>query len=333
MVTQGMVTGGADGARVRSQEEQRMAVDVAGGVPQLGGQGFVTDGGIETDLIHHHGLELPHFAAFPLVRDHEGQAILEEYYRAYAAIAQRAGAGLLLETPTWRANPDWGGRVGYTADELFRANIAAVGALDRFRSQHRETVARVLVGGVVGPRGSGWRRSPQVDADEAADYHRPQIRAFAEAGVDIVSAHTLSDVGEAMGIVRSAREVGVPVAIAFTVEVDGLLITGGSLAEAIGLVDAVTPPDYFLVNCAHPDHIERAVTVPGAWRDRVVGVMSNASTRSHAQLEAATELDEGDPQLLATAHSRLEQLLPHMRVVGGCCGTDSRHVAALWGVG
>ncbi len=306
---------------------------ISAGLPQLSGERFVTDGGIETDLIHHHGLELPHFAAFPLVESAEGQDVLERYYSDYASIARRAGAGLLLEAPTWRANPDWGRRLGYSAAGLDRANRAAVALMRRFREHHEASVSRVLVGGVVGPRESGWSAGPQVDADEATAYHRAQVRAFAEAGADVVSAHTLSEVGEAVGVVRNARDLGLPVAIAFTVEVDGLLANGATLAETVALVDTLAPPDYFLVNCAHPDHIEGAVSVPGPWRERVVGLLSNASTQSHEQLEEASELDEGDPQLLAAAHSRIERLLPGLSVVGGCCGTDSRHVAALWGVG
>lgn len=308
------------------------AVVGSAGLPQLSGTRFVTDGGIETDLIHHHDVQLPHFAAFPLVQDAAGRALLERYYGDYASIAHRAGAGLLLEAPTWRANADWGGRVGYGADDLTRANVAAVAMLHRLRDQHEGGLSRVLVGGVVGPRESGWSAGPEVDADEAAAYHSAQLRAFADAGADLVSAHTISEVGEAVGVVRSARQVGLPVAIAFTVEVDGRLSNGATLAEGVQRVDTEAPPDYFLVNCAHPTHIERALLEPGPWRDRVVGCLSNASTMSHAELDEATELDEGDPHLLAAAHARLEPLLPRLSVVGGCCGTDSRHVAALWGV-
>ncbi len=295
---------------------------------------FVSDGGIETDLIHRLGVDLPHFAAFPLVEEPDGREVLEGYYRDYASIAERAGIGLLLEAPTWRANRDWGRRVGYGVEELFAANVAAVELLKRLQRQHEGTVSRVRVGGVVGPRESGWGdASAGVDADEAAEYHRPQIRAFAESGADVVSAHTLSEVGEAVGIVRAAREVDLPVAVAFTVEVDGLMADGGTLADAIGRVDAVAPPDYFLVNCAHPDHIERALSAPGEWPARIAGLLPNASTRSHAELDEAIELDAGDPRLLAAAMSRLEPRLPGLSIVGGCCGTDARHVAALWGVG
>lgn len=310
--------------------------DIAGAtsrLPQLSGERFVTDGGIETDLVHHHGVELPHFAAFPLVEDAQGRAVLERYYRDYAAIARRAGAGLLLEAPTWRANPDWARRLGYTDDALVGANVAAVQLLHGLREQFEGTLSKVLVGGVVGPREVGWSAGPGVDADEAASYHRSQVEAFAEGGADLVSAHTISEVGEAVGVVRCAREAGLPVAIAFTVEVDGQLADGTTLAEAVELVDAEEGPDYFLVNCAHPTHIERALAAPGQWRERVVGVLPNASDRSHAELDEATDLDEGDPELLAQTHARVERLLPALSVVGGCCGTDSRHVAALWGVG
>lgn len=307
-------------------------------LPQLLGGGFVTDGGIETDLIHHHGVDLPHFAAFPLLEDRAGQALLGRYYGEYAAIARRAGVGLLLESPTWRANTDWGERLGYSASSLTKANVAAIALLHRLRAEHEESLSRVVVGGVIGPRELGYSSGPRIDPDridpdEAAAYHRPQVRAFVDAGAELVTAHTLSDVGEAKGVVRAARDEGLPVAIAFTVEVDGRLAGGATLAEAVEEVDAEDRPEYYLVNCAHPTHIELALSSPGAWRERVVGLLSNASTQSHAELDEATELDEGDPRALAAAHARLEPLLPHLSVVGGCCGTDSRHVAALWGVG
>jgi homocysteine S-methyltransferase len=301
-------------------------------LPQLRGEEFVTDGGIETDLIYHHGVDLPHFAAFPLVGNPAGQALLTRYYGDYAAIARRAGAGLLLETPTWRANHDWGARLGYGRDMLQRANVAAVDLLHRLRGQHEGYLSRVLVGGVVGPRESGWSTTQGVDPAEAATYHGAQVHALANAGVDLVSAHTLSEVGEAVGVVWSAREHGLPVAIAFTVEVNGRLPDGMALREAMHRVDAAAPPDYFIVNCAHPTHIARALSDPGSWRRRVAGCLANASTMSHAEFDAASELDEGNPQLLATDLSHLRSLLPGLAVVGGCCGTDARHVAAMWGV-
>ena len=100
--------------------------------------------------------------------------------------------------------------------------------------------------------------------------------------------------------------------------------------EALAETDAAGGPDYFFVNCAHPEHIERGLGIDGFWRDRVHGIRVNASTRSHEELDAMTELDAGDPAQLAAAHRRIERSLPELRIIGGCCGTDARHVAELW---
>jgi len=301
-------------------------------LPQLHGRPLVTDGGVETDLIFNHGVDLPDFAAFPLVEDAKGRAMLETYYDGYAEIARAAGAGLMLESPTWRSNPDWGDRLGFSSADLARVNRSAITMLAPLRERYLATIADVVVSGMIGPRGDGYRPDRLLEPDEAAAYHHPQIEAFAEAGAAMVTAMTLCDVGEAIGIARAARVVGLPMAISFTVETDGRLPGGASLSQAITEVDAAAGPDYFLVNCAHPTHIEPAFAEPGAWRERIVGVRPNASTKSHAELDEATELDAGDPQLLATAYDRLRPLLPRLSIIGGCCGTDTRHVASLWGV-
>jgi homocysteine S-methyltransferase len=301
-------------------------------LPQLRGRRMVTDGGMETDLIFHHGVDLPHFAAFPMLEDTPGQALLEDYYDSYAAIARAAGAGLMLESPTWRANPDWGDRLGYSTEDLARVNTSAIAMLAHLRERYVGTITDVILSGMVGPRGDGYRPGRLVDPGEAAGYHCPQIEAFARAGADMVTAYTLTDIGEAIGIVQAARANGLPVAISFTVETDGRLPGGVPLAQAITEVDAAASPEYFLVNCAHPTHVELGLAQPGAWHERIVGIRSNASTKSHTELDEATELDEGDPQLLAAAHDRLKPLLPRLSIIGGCCGTDARHVASLWSV-
>ncbi|MDG4825585.1 homocysteine S-methyltransferase family protein [Asanoa sp. WMMD1127] len=298
-------------------------------LPQLAGRPVVTDGGLETDLIYHHGADLPEFAAFPLLADDHGRDLLRAYYAGYVDIARRAGAALQLDTPTWRASADHGARVGYDAAALRGANRAAVGLLHEVRAG--AGLETVLISGCVGPRGDGYVAGERVDPDEAAAYHAPQIEAFAEAGADLVTALTLTGAGEAIGVVRAARAAGLPVAVSFTVEVDGRLPDGTGLGDAITAVDAAGSPDYFMVNCAHPTHIAPALG-DGPWRDRIVGLRANASTRSHEELDAATELDEGDPTALAHAHDALRPHLPNLSLLGGCCGTDARHVAALWGV-
>jgi homocysteine S-methyltransferase len=287
----------------------------------------VTDGGLETDLIFHHGVDLPSFAAFPLLDDAYGRELLTDYYAAYAEIARSAGVGLALEAPTWRANPDWGATVGYDAAALDRINRAAIIFLGELRQ--RFGVADTWVGGSIGPRGDGYRPGAAVDPDEAAAYHRPQLDAFAEAGADVATAYTLTDPGEAIGIVRAARGAGVPIGISFTVETDGRLPDGTSLRDAIATVDEAAAPDHFGVNCAHPTHIAAGLT---GSLDRVVVLRANASRRSHAELDEAADLDDGDPAELAESQQPVAAYLPNLTVIGGCCGTDARHVAALWGV-
>ena len=297
--------------------------------PLLADGPYVTDGGLETVLLFHHGFELPEFAAFPLLEDPAGRAAIDSYYDGYAAVARAAGQGLLLETPTWRANPDWAAKIGYDAVALDRANREAV-ALVR-GAQQRAGVDRSLVVGIHGPRGDGYVAGEAADPDEAAEYHAVQARSFAAEGVDLLHAMTLTTTEEGIGMVRAARSVGLPVALSFTVETDGRLPDGTPLGAAVERVDAVAAPDWFGINCAHPSHIAPAFD-GGAWQQRVSAVRPNASTLTHDELDAMEELDEGDLGLLTSSFEGLRSHLPHLAVVGGCCGTDAKHVAALWGV-
>jgi homocysteine S-methyltransferase len=299
-------------------------------LPQLHGTRFVTDGGMETDLIHHHGVQLPEFAAFPLLDTQAGRTLLADYYGRYADIARRAGAGLLLEAGTWRASPDWGARLGYDSADLTRVNTLAISHLAGLRERFAD-IDPVLISGMVGPRGDGYSAARRLGPDQAQEYHWPQVEAFAAAGADLVTAYTLADAGEAIGIVRSARSAGLPVAISFTVETDGRLPSGDSLGAAITAVDAAAATDYYLVNCAHPAHVSAGLDPAGPWRDRIIGVRPNASVRSHAELDEADDLDEGDIGALVAAQAELTAALPALTILGGCCGTDHRHVAALWG--
>ncbi|MBK8446875.1 MAG: homocysteine S-methyltransferase family protein [Micropruina sp.] len=293
--------------------------------------GYVTDGGMETDLIFHHGVDLPEFAAFPLLDDSGGRALLRTYYDGYAAIAAATGAGLLLESPTWRASTDWGPRVGYDQAALDRINVDAVHFLASIAQDWRARVAPILLVGTIGPRGDGYRAS-DVEPDEAAAYHLPQVRALARGGADLINAYTMAGVGEATGVALAARTVGIPVGIAFTVETDGRLPDGTPLHRAIAAVDAVSPPAHFGVNCAHPSHISAGLVAGASELSRVAVVRANASELSHAELDQSDELDDGDPAGWADDLHRLRDLLPSVRVIGGCCGTDARHVAAMWGV-
>jgi len=294
---------------------------------------LLTDAGLETVLVFHEGLELPHFAAFPLLDDEEGRATLRRYYEPFLALAAERGAGFVLETPTWRANSDWGARLGYSPIDLHRVNADAV-ALARELALAWVGSGRVLISGAVGPRGDGYVPGAMMTSEEAAAYHRPQIRTFAEAGVDLVTALTLSYVEEAVGVVAAAAEAGIPSVVGFTVETDGRLPSGTTLGEAIGQVDAATgsAAAWFAVNCAHPEHIAHGFPAEDEpWQSRIGALRANASRQSHAELDEAEVLDDGDPADLARGYVDLGARLPAVRVLGGCCGTDVRHVSALAG--
>jgi homocysteine S-methyltransferase len=285
---------------------------------------WVTDGGLETDLIFNRGADLPDFAAFPLVGDPEGADLLRAYFTEYVDVATTAGVGLLLETPTWRANPDWAAGLGYDRAALDRVNREAV-ALVRSVLVDAD-VAATLLSGNVGPRGDGYRAG-RSDPDEAAEYHAPQVSSLVAAGVDLVHAMTLTGSTEAIGVVRAARAVDIPVAVSFTVETDGRLPDGSTLAEAIGAVDSRAPADFYGVNCAHPTHVLAGLE---GIADRLTFFRPNASTLSHAELDEAEDLDTGDLALLVQSTAELRALAPGIAVLGGCCGTDRRHVGALW---
>lgn len=286
---------------------------------------WMTDGGLETDLLFNRGMDLPEFAAFPLVEDAASAQVLRDYYGEYVELAVAAGAGLVLETPTWRANPDWGARIGYDARALDRVNRAAVELL---RSVPTGTPTRLS--GVIGPRGDGYVAAGH-HAEEAAAYHGPQVASLAAAGVDVVHAMTMSEVAEAVGIVHAARSAGVQVGVSFTVETDGRLPDGTPLRVAVEQAVEQAPADWYGVNCAHPTHLRPALD-GGPWQERVQCFRPNASTLTHAELDAMEELDEGDRSMLRTSSTDLLALMPSVSTLGGCCGTDARHVAALWGI-
>jgi S-methylmethionine-dependent homocysteine/selenocysteine methylase len=290
---------------------------------------LLTDSGLETWLVFHRGAELPDFAAFPLLDDTDGRALLAEYFRDHLRVAERARAALVLETPTWRANADWGDRLGYDAAGLDRVNRDAVAFL---RSLGAELPAvEVIVSGNIGPRGDGYDPGILLTPAEAASYHRPQIESFAAAGADRVTMLTATHSGEAIGVVQAAVAAGVPVVVAFTVETDGRLPSGQPLHDAIAEVDAATSRAavHFGINCAHPDHFTAALDADPAAIGRIALLRANASRASHAELDEAEELDAGDPVELAGLYASLRARHPHLQVLGGCCGTDVRHVEAI----
>lgn len=300
-------------------------------LPQLSSALFLTDGGLETTLIFHDGFELRDFAAFTLLDNEAGRLALERYFLAYLAIAARHGTGLVLETPTWRASADWGRRLGYSAAMLRTVNIAAVEQLRSLRDAHSQGQPPVVISGNLGPRGDGYSPTTVMTSDESVRYHSEQIRALADGGADLITALTITHVDEAIGIVRAAIEHTMPVVISFTVETDGTLPSGQSLAAAITELDAATAAGaaYIMVNCAHPSHFSTVLDPAAPAFARIRGIRANASTLSHAELDEAEELDAGDPVALAALYRELLPMLPNLTIMGGCCGTDDRHIEAI----
>jgi S-methylmethionine-dependent homocysteine/selenocysteine methylase len=298
-------------------------------LPQQGGKLFLTDAGLETCLVFLDGVDLPYFAAFDLLRTEEGAARLRAYYEPFAALAREKAAGFVLESPTWRANPDWAAKLGFDRGELAALNRRSIALMLELRVAYETEDSPMPISGCVGPRGDGYDPSRRMSADEAQDYHAEQIATFRDSGADFVSAITMNYVEEAIGIARAAKAAGMPVVISFTTETDGRLPTGDSLKQAIEAVDAATgaAPAYYMINCAHPTHFESALEEP--WVRRVGGLRANASTRSHAELDNATDLDAGDPVGLGRQYRALRHRFGCLNVLGGCCGTDFRHVEQI----
>lgn len=221
--------------------------------------------------------------------------------------------------------------LGYTSKELTDANRKAIDLLEHVRKEYESEKTPVVISGCVGPRGDGYVPERLMSEQAAETYHREQIEVFAGTAADMVCAITMNYAQEAIGILRAARQAGMPVAISFTVETDGNLPTGQSLKAAIEQVDDATSgyPCYYMINCAHPAHFEHVLAEGGLWLDRIRGVRANASRKSHAELNESPELDVGNPVELGSQSARLKTRLPRLNVMGGCCGTDHRHVEQI----
>lgn len=292
---------------------------------------FLTDGGFETWLFFQQGFEAPQFAAIVLMDDDDARQAMRRYFDGFLTMASNARTGFVLDTNTWRGCTRWAPALNKSAGQMLRLTMDAVAFAKDVRADWQSRVSPIVLNGVVGPAGDGYAPEDVPEAEAAREMHRPQVDCLARAGVDMISALTMTNTNEAIGITRTAIDVGLPIVVSFTVETNGCLPTGESLEQAVGRVDAATgeAPVYYMVNCAHPDHFREALQAGGGWVGRIGGVRANASRQSHAELDAAVFLDDGDPEEFGSLHSELVELLPNLRVVGGCCGTDHRHVGCV----
>lgn len=300
-------------------------------LPQTSDEIFLTDGGLETTLIFHEGVELPQFMAFPLVETEEGVRRLRNYFLPYINLARELGVGFVFESATWRANKDWAAQIGYSEKRLDEVNRKAIEILCELRDEFETEKTKMVVSCCVGPRGDGYFPANLMSAEEAEKYHSAQIRTFCETDADIVSAFTFNYCNEAIGFARAAAAAQIPAVISFTVETNGKLPTGQTLREAIEITDEATSayPAYYMINCAHPTHFAEALKPGKKWMERIRGIRANASAKSHAELDESTELDIGNPAQLGREYREFLQNLKNLRVLGGCCGTDFRHIKEI----
>lgn len=298
---------------------------------QLSGATYLTESGLETDLIFNHGLDLPAFASFPLLGSDDGRRRLADYYRDHWQIADAHEVGVVFETPTWRASPDWGSHLGYDLGQLATFNRDAASLLLDLRDAVGADAERFVVSGNLGPRGDGYQPGDRMTAEEATRYHSWQVGVFAETGVDLVTILTANYVEEGLGVANAAAAAGLPAVVSFTTETDGRLPDGSELGAAIERVDAeaAEPPAYYMVNCAHPTHVMDTLTSDDPWTERICGFRANASRMSHAELDESETLDAGDPAELGELFNEVRSAVPTISVLGGCCGTDARHIEAI----
>jgi homocysteine S-methyltransferase len=301
-------------------------------LPSAGsGEVFLTEGGSETEIMYRHGFELAEFAMFPLLDNPRALAAIRAMYCAQLDIAAEYGLSFLLTGLDYRASPDWGARLGYSPQSLADANIAAIEFLRNIAKGYDRQIPRLLIGGILGPRGDAYGLNSEITTASAEDYHAVQLATLKVAGVDFASALTFNNVPEAVGAARAASKIGVPLSVSLTLDSTCRLKSGPTLAEAITKIDALTgedAPDFYLLNCSHPVEYEPALD-DGEWIRRLRGVRPNASKMEKIALCKLGHLEEGDPVELARQLGDLSKRYPHMDIFGGCCGTGDRHLREI----
>ena len=294
-------------------------------LPHETDQRFLVFAATGTDLIFNRDVEVPGFATFALVEDPKAQPVLVQQMRDLMEVAAENDLGCIIDTLTWMANRDRAAPLGFDDDRLAALNRKAVALMCELREE--ATRDDVLVALCIGPSRDAYAKLAPMSVEDARAYHAIQIGSVADKGIDLVHAYTFNQVEEAAGAVLAAKDCGVPIVVAFVVETDGCLADGTGLEAAIDNVDALTDgaAAYFMVNCAHPDHFSHVLT----GHPRLKGLAVNASRCSHAELDEAAELDDGDPEELGAEVAQLVRQYPSLSIVGGCCGSDMRHMRKM----
>jgi len=294
------------------------------------GVDYLTEGGIETEILYRWGYELPKFAMYPLLADPSAVDVLRGMYRRYLDVACEYGFAALVGGLDYRASPDWGAALGYSSEALKAANLAAIAFLREVAEPYRGELPDVRYIGYLGPRGDAYGRNARITAEEAEDYHAVQLATLQEAEVDLACAMTFNNIPEAIGTARAAERLGVPFAISFSLDSSSRLSSGPTVAEAVATVEREVPGavDFYGLNCSHPVEFEPALT-NGAWSERLRWIRPNAAKMDKIALCKLGHLEEGDPVELGREMATLVERFPQMDIWGGCCGTDHKHLAEI----
>lgn len=272
-----------------------------------------------------------HVVNSALIYQESGRAALETIYRQYLAIGQRYQLPLLLSTPTWRAGRERIAAAGLAGRDLNGDNTRF---LAKLRDGSGDYARQVAICGLMSCRGDAYKPDEAMSADAAADFHAWQADALAAAGVDFLLAATLPALSEALGLARAQAATGLPYVISFVARREGTLLDGTPLSVAISTIDAaVTPrPLAYLVNCTHASIFRSALlnerNSSPLVKQRVIGLLANTAALSPEELNERTDLVEEAPAVFGRSVAALRSELG-MKILGGCCGTDQRHIECL----
>ncbi len=295
------------------------------------GRLYLAEGGTETEILYKHGYEFPHFAVFELLNNRQAKRQLEDMFARYLDTVAETGWSALMGGLDYRASPDWGKLLGYSPEGLREMQIRCIEFLREVARPYDGQIDEIRITGVIGPRGDAYALNQTITADEAEDYHAPQLETLKALGVDMAWAATFNNVPEAVGLSRAAAKIGVPVCVAFTLTDTHRLRSGPSLREAIEAVDVETgdhKPTCYGINCSHPLEFEPALE-PGDWFKRVRNIRPNAAAMDKISLCKLGHLEDGDPVELGRQLGDLAARHPHIDMWGGCCGTWDRHLGEI----
>jgi homocysteine S-methyltransferase len=291
----------------------------------------LSEGSIYERLRRHPAIVFdPYLAHAALIYEPKAAALLEQVRREYLDVGQSHGLAMFALTDTWRANQE---RIDHSQFKGARVNQDNARFLARLRDSYGPHAQPIFVGGNIGPCGDAYKPAEALAPREAERFHTPQLEALVEGGVDFLYASTLPAFSEARGIAAAMAKTGRPYWLSFVIRRDGTLLDGTLLEHAIETLDAVpSPPQGYAVNCVHPSVFHaglRAVAKrsPAAVK-RIQSFQANASEKSPEELDGLEELDAAEPETLADLMVQCHEQFGTL-FMGGCCGTDTRHIQSL----